>query len=326
MEHVFQIRLVFGSAAIFAAYEAMKARRWQRYVFWVATVAFAVIAFGWQWLHDVYAPATQFVTEVAVSPSTWVVLFALAMLAVWVSAHGLRSEAKPRESPTLVGRAVIPPVSTPELARELRDRLSKLEGRVEDLSQVRGQFENTNAKQLAAVVNSVRDEYQAADKKLREGSVAQLQTFAHNADGDLNKLLAIAEAICATAVFDKLIREAPVLPTVLQEPAFGSVRDFIASCEAAFMHLRWYSKFGNLMKHAEKKADHELESSPPAEFAEATDKLAFRKRQIARTQADDLLTYVHKYRREAQEFLYENAPMITERISNREKRVPNAGG
>ena len=86
-EHAFQIRILFGTVGIFAGYEAMKADRWQRYVFWALTVGFGIIALSWSWLQDIYAPATQFVVGIATNGETWVVLFALIIAAFWYRAQ-----------------------------------------------------------------------------------------------------------------------------------------------------------------------------------------------------------------------------------------------
>lgn len=146
MEHAFQIRLFFGTAAIFAAYEAVKAAAWQRWLFWGLTATFAVIAFFWSAISGLYAPATNILAAVGTNTETWVVLFALVMLAAYASGKEKPKKPAPKNHNA---REVIPAT---ELQPELRNEIAAAESRAD---QALARHAASNARDKSEVSNAI---------------------------------------------------------------------------------------------------------------------------------------------------------------------------
>jgi hypothetical protein len=160
-EHIFQIRLVFGSASILAGYEAMKLQGARRLIFWLVCGLFASVALFWPFLAGLYAPATAAVISIATSYQTWVILVALGLVSVAVS-------PMKKVPPVAAGTVGDPPpdISTPELRQVLEDqivtlnnsinaRLLALEGALKDTASPRsaGTFADSETRKMAGRLN-----------------------------------------------------------------------------------------------------------------------------------------------------------------------------
>jgi hypothetical protein len=225
MEHIFQIRLLFVSAAIVAAYEAVKAERWQRVIFWVVAGIFAAVALGWQWLAGLYAPATEFVGAIATNDETWVLLFVVVMVAIAASARSGPAKSRVSIDPYIEARLT----GLDDGLKSIWETLNPLKKEVSDLNTVlsllikeRGPINDAIADiqgQIAidlpnasTVAEAFRNLDEAVHLKMGrvDEEVKSLREKLHNADLDLIFLLNFAVDSVSIRFLDRIISENPL--------------------------------------------------------------------------------------------------------------------
>ena len=237
MEHAFQIQLLFGTAAIFAGYEAVKAEGWQRWLFWTVTGSFALIALSWNFISGLYAPATNFITSIATNPETWVVLFALAMLVVYASTKDRATIEKREKSSAGANNAEV------DIERILRNEIGAIKSQaehalaahcalqnsdsaetrlsIETLEEAAGEFQaniediqrqiKIDMPNASTVCEAFLNLDQATDQRIRriEGSVDNAKTLINSAHMEFVHLLCFGINVTTRGTLRVILQEKP---------------------------------------------------------------------------------------------------------------------
>jgi len=149
-------------------------------VTWAAFIALLTAGLAWLSSHLTIMKGANWADFifVGVFAASLITLALAGMLAAWRYFNPVEPEYDPIEVSNL-SRMTIgpPPISTPELARELRDRFTKLEAQVSGLAQIASEFENSNAKQIARVLNGIREEFRTADSLVVTANEARVHNL-----------------------------------------------------------------------------------------------------------------------------------------------------
>ncbi|HEY4115695.1 MAG TPA: hypothetical protein VGM17_16690 [Rhizomicrobium sp.] len=276
---------------------------------------FIAAALLWPVLQKAWPALAAFMSSAA-TPTTWVVLLLLAAAYLLLGPQ-FRAEVQHQGSTQGVPR----PADRSELVAQgnwmkgevagVQTHIGQVQTELAGINETIGDIERQiavnwpNSKTVAEAFSNLAQAMRSKADGV-EGEVQKLRGAVLDAHRDLKKSLAISEAICALAIFDRVVLRAPVIPPVLNEADEEEVRNSITLYEAELLRLGRRDTFANIMRNAEKNTDEQLEKSHPQGFT-----AAFRKRQIAGEQARLLLKYFAEQKGAAEEFLRDNAPIVS---------------